>query len=205
MFEELKGRAVRSIDEDSYRKFAVMAALVEKDGQLCVLFEERASRLKRQPGEICFPRGARDGQETSRETAVRETCEELCISRDQIQVIAQMDTLYTVYNNEVSVYLGRLTDYQMTFSRSEVGDVFLVPLKFFLETKPEVHQIKILSQTQEDFPYDKIPGGRDYYWRPGYKNVYFYTYGGRTIWGLTAYIMQSIVSILKNETDTGGI
>ena len=59
MFEALKGRSPKSIDENEYRKFAVMVALVKRDDGLNVVFEKRAGGLKRQPGEICLPGGAR--------------------------------------------------------------------------------------------------------------------------------------------------
>ena len=61
MFETLKGRIPKSIDEDEYRKFAVMVALLKQEDGLHVVFEKRAGGLKRQPGEICLPGGARDG------------------------------------------------------------------------------------------------------------------------------------------------
>ena len=109
MFETLKGRIPKSIDEDEYRKFAVMVALLEQEDGLHVVFEKRAGGLKRQPGEICLPGGARDGNESSEDNAIRETMEELEISREQIHMITQMDTLYTAYDNKVSVTLHAST------------------------------------------------------------------------------------------------
>ena len=54
MFETLKGRIPKSIDEDEYRKFAVMVALLKQEDGLHVVFEKRAGGLKRQPGEtVC--------------------------------------------------------------------------------------------------------------------------------------------------------
>ena len=61
--------------------------------------------------------------------AIRETMEELKVSREQIHMIAQMDTLYTAYDNKVSVYLCELTDYEMTYNKDEVAEIFTVPLK----------------------------------------------------------------------------
>ena len=52
----------------------------------------------------------------------------------------------------------------------------------------------------EDFPFDKIPGGRNYPWRRGHSTVYYYYYKDYVIWGLTAYMMQSVVRILQEET-----
>lgn len=201
MFDYLKGRAPKSIDEDSYRQFAVMVPLIRREDGLFVLFEKRAGSLKRQPGEICFPGGAREGQETPLENAVRETMEELQIARPQIDVIAQMNTLLTVYDNKVSVFLCELKHYEMTFAESEVGEVFLVPLEFFMEQKPEIYVNRVELRTPDDFPYEKIPGGRDYHWHAGHKNVYFYYYEDKVIWGMTAYIMQDVVKTICRESE----
>lgn len=43
------------------------------------------------------------------------------------------DTLYTAYDNKVSVYLCELTDYEMTYNKDEVAEIFIVPLKFFMK------------------------------------------------------------------------
>ena len=45
MFETLKGRIPKSIDEDEYRKFAVMVALLKQEDGLHVVFEKRAGGL----------------------------------------------------------------------------------------------------------------------------------------------------------------
>ena len=129
MFETLKGRIPKSIDEDEYRKFAVMVALLKQEDGLHVVFEKRAGGLKRQPGEICLPGGARDGNESSEDNAIRETMEELEISREQIHMITQMDTLYTAYDNKVSVYLCELRDYDMTYNADEVFVTYYVGLQ----------------------------------------------------------------------------
>ena len=201
MFENLRGRRAGYIDEQNLRRFAVMVPLLKKEDGIHVVFEQRSGRLNRQPGEICFPGGARDGEETPLENAVRETAEELCIGRDQIDVIAQMDTMLTAYSNEVSVFLCELKGYEMTFSGAEVSRIFTVPLHFFMENPPQAYPVAIKEEPMEGFPFDRIPGGRGYYWRQGRRNVYFYQYGSDTIWGLTAYILHSVVGIMQKEAE----
>ena len=202
MFESLRGRTPISMDEDEYKKYAVMIPLVEKDGRIYVLFEVRAGSLRRQPGEICFPGGKREKGETAEENAVRETAEELDIDFSQVRVIAPMDYLLTMYDVRVDPVLGQLLDYEMTFSRDEVDEVFLVPLDYFMENDPEVYYNRIYVENPDDFPFDDVPGGRKYYWASGKKRVFFYYYEDRIIWGLTAYIMQGAVKLLK-ETGYG--
>ncbi len=200
MFDDLRGRRPQSIDEESYRQFAVMVPLIRQGDDIFVLFEKRSGSLKRQPGEICFPGGAREGDETPLQNAVRETAEELRITVRQIDVIAQMNTLLTVYDNKVSVFLCELKDYAMTYAPAEVGEVFLVPLNFFMEQKPDVYVNRVELHTPDDFPYEKVPGGRNYHWHAGRKNVYFYYYEDKVIWGMTAYIMQDVVRTISRES-----
>ena len=47
MFETLKGRIPKSIDEDEYRKFAVMVALLKQEDGLHVVFEKREAAAGR--------------------------------------------------------------------------------------------------------------------------------------------------------------
>lgn len=42
---------------DAKRAYAVLVPLVEKGGELFLLYEVRAKALRRQPGEVCFPGG----------------------------------------------------------------------------------------------------------------------------------------------------
>ncbi len=199
MFDYLKGRRPGFIDDERMNYYAVMVPVVIKNEEPHILFEVRAGSLRRQPGEICFPGGRRDGDETPIDNAVRETAEELYISPDQIEVIAQMDTLRTVYDTEVSVVLGILHDYEMTYSKHECAEVFLVPLRFFMENDPDEYINTVYTQTADDFPHDKVPGGKHYRWRSGTRSVYFYEYDAYVIWGLTAYIMQGVVKTMKKE------
>jgi hypothetical protein len=44
-------------------------------------------------------------------------------------------------------------------------------------------------ETAEDFPFDLIPGGRDYPWRKIPRTFYFYETQGGVIWGMTAELL----------------
>ncbi|MBS5335852.1 MAG: CoA pyrophosphatase, partial [Firmicutes bacterium] len=53
--ERLKNRKIGTIDW--YKFFSVAIPLIETDKGLSMLFEIRSSKLKTQPGDICFPGG----------------------------------------------------------------------------------------------------------------------------------------------------
>ena len=77
--------------------------------------------------------------------------------------------------------------------------VIAVPLKFFIETEPEKYTINMLYDFPEDFPFNKIFGGKNYQWSKPKMVEYFYEYEGNVIWGLTAGIIRNLCSILKNN------
>ena len=53
--EGLRDRPVGTIDR--HRFFIVTIPLVVTEKGLCLMFEVRSSKLKHQPGDICFPGG----------------------------------------------------------------------------------------------------------------------------------------------------
>ena len=68
---------------DASGRYAVLVPLVERDGEVYVLYEVRAATMRRQPGEVCFPGGHIEGDESPENCAVRETWEELGIPAEK--------------------------------------------------------------------------------------------------------------------------
>ncbi len=199
MIEQLRGRVPTLIGIEEYKKSAVIIPLIEKeDGAFDVLFQVRSGKLKRQPGEICFPGGGKEKNETMEQTAVREICEEMLIKPQQVEIIAEMDFLVTA-NMLVYPFLAVVKDYHGTYSKAEVAEVFTVPLSFFFENKPEVYynESKIVISDDTNLPLDRIPNGINYRWSVGKYPVMFYDYKGYNIWGMTARIMECAARVMK--------
>ena len=49
----------------------------------------------------------------------------------------------------------------------------------------------------DDFPYERIEGGKNYPFSKNRTTQLFYEYDGYTIWGFTAQVIRNIVDILK--------
>lgn len=175
-------------------KSSVCIPLISTNSGFEVLFEKRSLNIESQPGDICFPGGMVEPGETTQEAAVRELMEELNVSASQIDMIGLMDILS---GNSIYIYpyAVELKQYRNTFSTDEVEEVLRVPLDFFLQNEPEIYVSRLKVIPPEDFPYERIYGGRNYAWRDRKEEILFYQYRDHTIWGLTAKIMHSFAQI----------
>lgn len=186
---------------DIMYNYGVLVPIIERDKNLQLVYEVRAKDLKRQPGEISFPGGELELGESFEEAAIRETCEELNLKEKNIKVIGKLDYLISHANISIHPFLGVLENIKyedIHYSRDEVDHIFTVPLNFFIKREPKVYYIDLETIIEENFPYDKIPNGREYNWDKGKYPVYFYEYNNYIIWGMTAKITKNFIDIIKS-------
>ena len=50
----------------------------------------------------------------------------------------------------------------------------------------------------DNFPFDKVAGGKEYPWARGEYEVLFYEYDDRIIWGLTAKILYYNLKMIQS-------
>jgi len=186
------------IGERNFSQYAVLVVLVETAAGSAFLFEKRSETLNRQPGEICFPGGRLEAGETPLEAAIRETIEELLVDRQQIEILGPGDVFISPFNMMIYPFIAILQDYRYGFSQEEVGDVFTVPVRFFQEHVPKKYLNHLSHEQPNDFPYECIPGGKNYPWVKGTYETNFYTYQGDVIWGMTACIVESTVELIQS-------
>lgn len=183
-----------------YRYFSVLVPfVVNKQGEVCIMYEVRAKSMESQPGEICFPGGHVEKGESSLECALRETEEETGIQKDKIEIISQGDILYGYANYTLYTYIGIIgyEDYlNARIQEDEVDELFLMPLARIAEVKPEVFNENVNTEVDEDFPYEKVGIDEDYVWRVGQWIIPIYDLDGRIIWGLTARITEQILETI---------
>ena len=191
------------IGMDQCHQAAVCIPLLKNtSGGYDVLFEVRAATIAHQPGDVCLPGGMVEKGETPREAALRELKEELLLKEDQISYLGDMDKLYSGGSLVMHSFATEVKGYQNTFNPAEVAEVFTVPLEFFLHTDPECYVIRAKVEPGEDFPYERICGGREYRWRSRKEEVCFYQYEGHVIWGLTAKLMRAFADVVRDR-ETG--
>lgn len=197
--EFLKHRKQGLLGENKSFRSAVFLPLLELKGQPHVLFEKRAADLKVQPGEICFPGGAIDKNDASpAQAAIRETSEELKIACDDIELIAPLDIIASPFNAIVYPFVGFIHNPQkISFNPSEVEELFCVPLQHLIDQDPLKYVLHLAVQMPEDYPYELVPGGKNYPYRTGKMPQQFYFWEDRIIWGLTARILHHLLELLN--------
>lgn len=192
---KIENRTPRIAGEDELFKAAVCISLIENKEDFDLLFEVRSSSLPDQPGDVCFPGGAVEPGETYKQAAIRETCEELLLLPEQVEIIGPSDIIHS-RSAIIYPFAALLKDYTGTFHAGEVSEVFRVPLRFFMETEPDRYKVDAKILPADDFPYELISGGRNYKWRSRQSEELFYQYDGHVIWGLTARMIYTFCQLL---------
>lgn len=199
------------ISRDKYFNSAVLVTLMKIDNDYHFIFQKRAKNI-RQGGEISFPGGAFDEEDIDfQQTAVRETEEELGISKDKIDVIGKLGTLVIPNGVIVEAYVGVLNIKnldELNPNRNEVERIISVPVDFFLKNEPKTYYIKIENKafyckdTREELFFSAkdlgLPARYHGIWKGRDRKVYFYSYEGEIIWGITADLIIETVKLLKN-------
>lgn len=130
--ERLNRRPARIDKADRLWDAAVLVPLIDTKQGPAVLFEVRAAGLGWQPGDVCFLGGRYEcGDDSFAKTAVRETCEELGITEDKIELCGELDYLVTHMGPIIHPFVGRLAnEVKLDCNSDEVAEIFTVPLNF---------------------------------------------------------------------------
>jgi coenzyme A diphosphatase NUDT7 len=189
------------LGEASYKKTAVLIPLIQTDQGLSILFEKRANTLRRQAGEICFPGGHMEPSDGDpRQTALRETSEELQIPQGAIHILGELDIVVTHAQMIIYPFVGRIEHAQpIQANPFEVEYVFTVPINRLLKMEPLRHDVAVSVQPDDSFPFHLIPGGKQYAWRIGKVPQLFYEIDSHVIWGLTAKILHHFLECIQQR------
>lgn len=173
-------------------KYAILIPQIESDAGDAFLLEVR-SQLVKQPGEVCFPGGRAEPGESVIDAAVRETCEELGIGPDAVEVISELEPLIMgdgrrVYPVSARLKIDRLEELKL--SEDEVAEVFLLPANLLAED-PFAHY-DLAATPDEELP-EKLRAYLTNYgeYRKTGQTDYL-EYEGHGIWGLTARIIKNL-------------
>ena len=170
---------------------AVLVPLVQRedhgDGGLHVLLTRRTDHLRDHAGQISFPGGRTEPEDSSpAATALREAEEEVGLPHGQVEVIGHMPTYTTVTSYVVTPVVALVrAPYSLALDSFEVAEAFEVPLAFLMNPANHQRRVFTFEGTQRQFlsmPWQG-PGG------DGQRREYF-------IWGATAAMLRNLYRFL---------
>lgn len=170
-------RLNNNIPRPDAKKSAVLLLINDK---LDLLFTLRSGKLRKHSGQICFPGGRADEGESFEQTALRETEEEIGITRGKIELIGRMTGLYVPpSNNIIQPVIGRIpSNIDLRLNPDEVEEAFYVPLRTFLTD-------------------EKLRMGNTQFNGKPYSYPYWDVHHSVPLWGATAIIMSEFIYLVN--------
>ncbi len=164
----------------AFRPAAVLVPLVVREPAITVLLTQRTDDMPSHAGQIAFPGGRTQKEDADAvATALRETEEEVGLSRTFVDVLGAVDPYRTGTGYEITPIVGIVRPGFTTHADPrEVADVFEVPLAHFLDERN--HRID-----------SRLYQGRE-------RRYYAMPYGDRYIWGATAGMLKNLHFVLTS-------
>lgn len=167
-----------------YKNLAAVEILIINNSTLDIILTKRSVFVQNHKNEIAFPGGAfESGDGDLLQTALRETCEEINIGSHSIEYLGNLEPYRTHYGLEIYPFLGTISEYAFMQATPnwEVEEIFTVPLGWFMDPEnQEIHTIHtsdgILRRAR-----------------------YFRNYQGHIVWGITAEILNRLVTEIRNS------
>ena len=173
-----------SIDDKECREAGVLALLLpHEDETPAVVLTVRREELPDHAGQIAFPGGQREGEETLTNTALREANEEIALDPTHVQILGTLTPLYIPPSNFcVHPYVGivRHTPSLVPTDR-EVKRVLQAPLNHLLAPDTRIVEPWTLHGTTVEVPY--------------------YDVQGHTVWGATAMMLAELLAVVRDALE----
>lgn len=163
---------------------AVLLPLVRRDAGLNLLLTRRTDHLRDHAGQISFPGGRVEPEDDGPvATALRETEEEIGLSRQHIEVIGQLPVYSTVTAFQVTPVVGLVEPgFTLKLDDFEVAEAFEVPLAFLMNPAHHRHHRFKFAGAERRFLSMPWQGeGREYF-----------------IWGATAAMLRNFYRLLSD-------
>jgi 8-oxo-dGTP pyrophosphatase MutT (NUDIX family) len=178
------------------RNSAVLVALHPGPGGAHVVLTKRTSQLSSHKGEISFPGGRVDGDETFATAALREANEEVGLEYGQTEMLGELDHLRTIASGAlvVPVVAALPARPMLTRNEFEVERILHVSLDELMSPgvyRRERWEVNVSPEIRDRIRDVDESGSADWF-------VDFFELEGETVWGATARVL---VDLLLTATD----
>lgn len=162
---------------------AVLVPLIEHAAGLTVLLTRRADTLRAHTGQVAFPGGRCEPDETPWETALREAHEEVGLDPADVTLVGLSTRYQTLSGFDIIPVVGFVkSSARFKPNPDEVADVFETPFAFLMDPKNHERRSR------------ETPDGMK-------RHFYAMPYGGQLIWGVTAGMLRILYERLYGEPD----
>jgi len=163
------------------RRASVLIPLVQRPEGLTVLLTQRTAHLSAHAGQISFPGGSAESDDSSPiETALRESEEEIGLQRRHVEIIGVLPDHATASKFLVTPVIGLVTPpFELRADPGEVAEIFEVPLAFLMNG---------INHQRMSFDLPDGSGRRSFYAMP-YERFF--------IWGATAGMLRNLFHLLR--------
>jgi 8-oxo-dGTP pyrophosphatase MutT (NUDIX family) len=160
---------------------AVLMPIVDRPEGLTMLLTQRASQMARHAAQISFPGGRVEQDDADfASAALREAQEEIGLEPARVKVFGYLPDHMVISGFRVTPVLGIVSPpFSLELNPAEVAGVFEVPLAHVLDSAN--HKATLRRVGDEEMLLHDIP------WE------------GQNIWGATAGMLLTFVSMLQDE------
>jgi 8-oxo-dGTP pyrophosphatase MutT (NUDIX family) len=179
----LASRQRKVIEHPPFSHAAVLLPLFKKGEDCHILFTKRTDRVKYHKGQISFPGGGVDEEDSDlEETALREADEEIGLKRKDVEILGTLDDIITVTQFIVTPVVGHFSyPYPLKTSPIEIDEMIEAPLSLLLEMG--CFQKREIMQGEQRRIVDS------------------YQYEKHIIWGATARILKQFLDMISSGSD----
>lgn len=169
----------RKLNPENKGRAAVLIPIFERDRELYFLLTLRTDKVETHKNQISFPGGVQDPRDNNLvQTALRESWEEIGLPADAVTILGEFDEYYSVTDLVVTPYAGWLGSVsRLVPNPDEVQEILRVPWSVF--RNDDLLRIEMRRRFEREV------------------KIYFYQFGEKEVWGLTAQIIRDFLQLIE--------
>lgn len=168
---------------DDFRNSSVLVPIVSWKQELEIILTLRTQSINH-GGQLSFPGGGKEGDETIIETALREAQEEIGLSNEGVHIVGQLTSLYVGHSDNMVTPVVAFLEEEQSFTPNpnEVDEIISVPISKLVQEQNLVEEDWDLRGT----PY-RVP---------------FWDIHRVPLWGATAMMLNELIELYKEFQET---